>query len=272
MSARLARASDAEAAALWPAVASARLFDSAEEYEAFRARFPWAVPVTSRGEAAVVERWREHLPVLAVRGLWCSRRRVPAMVADLAAIAAEHGFGRLLSPVVSEAEAAPYERAGMKRLPELLSYRHASIGDGGASDAPPGVKIRTASEDDLDALLELDAGCFEEFWRYDRLHVRRRATAGDLTVAECGGHLLGYTQRATRGAVCTFGRVAVSADARRAGLGTALVLDALGRARSEGASRVSLCTHEHNSAARRLYARTGFVEAPGRLVLLIARA
>jgi GNAT superfamily N-acetyltransferase len=50
----------------------------------------------------------------------------------------------------------------------------------------------------------------------------------------------------------------VVADARRAGLGDALVALAVERARARGARRIELDCNEHNTGAQALYARHGF--------------
>lgn len=52
--------------------------------------------------------------------------------------------------------------------------------------------------------------------------------------------------------------VFVRADARRAGLGDALVALAIERARANGARRIELDANEHNAPALALYARHGF--------------
>ena len=87
---------------LWPAVRTAQIFDSTAELEAFWSEAPWRVRVNARGEAAVLVRWREHLDMLAIKGLWCSERRVPLLLEDLRAVARAQGFGRLLSPLLPD--------------------------------------------------------------------------------------------------------------------------------------------------------------------------
>ena len=61
-----------------------------------------------------------------------------------------------------------------------------------------------------------------------------------------------------------FRMLAVSPDARRHGVGAALVAAVLQRAAELGAGRVVLCSAEHMSAAHRLYARMGFIRLPER--------
>jgi ribosomal protein S18 acetylase RimI-like enzyme len=69
--------------------------------------------------------------------------------------------------------------------------------------------------------------------------------------------------------------VFVRADARRAGLGDALVTLAAERARARGARRMELDTNEDNTAALALYERHGFSArskgGPGRDLFLGAR-
>lgn len=271
MTARLAPVGATEAAALWPTVAGSHLFDTAKEYEAFRARFPWAVLVTQRGEAALLARWRAHLGILAVRGLWCARREVGPLLGEVSEVAAERGFDRVLSPVVTEQEAAPYERAGLERVQTLVSWRAPGAPRPDRPATPEGTVLRTPSADELDALLALDAACFDEFWRSDAEHMLRHSAAGRIGVAARGGELLGYTQCTVRGASATLGRLAVAPGGRGAGLGAALLADAMAWAAGRGASHVSLCMQERNEQAHRLYSRAGFRELPGRLVLLMTK-
>jgi len=61
-----------------------------------------------------------------------------------------------------------------------------------------------------------------------------------------------------------FRMLAVSPDARRRGVGEALVTAVLQQAAELGAHRVVLCSAEHMSAAHRLYSRMGFIRLPER--------
>lgn len=58
--------------------------------------------------------------------------------------------------------------------------------------------------------------------------------------------------------------LAVAQDARRRGVGTALVDACIDLARSSGARRVRLSTEPEMTAAHRLYERLGFVRTPER--------
>ena len=88
-----------------------------------------------------------------------------------------------------------------------------------------------------------------------------------------GGRVVGhvYVQReqhpVTRH-VATLG-IAVAADRRGRGIGTALMAEAFRWARSVGVEKLVLSVYPHNDAAIALYRRFGFVEE-GRLVAPLA--
>lgn len=102
----------------------------------------------------------------------------------------------------------------------------------------------------------------------------RRATDAELLVAvDPDGTLLGTVTVCTPGSPFAevsqpgeleFRMLAVSPDARRRGVGEALVTTVLRQADDVGASRVVLCSAQHMSTAHRLYVRMGFVRLPER--------
>ena len=72
------------------------------------------------------------------------------------------------------------------------------------------------------------------------------------------GSLAAYVGLTARGTHGHLDRLAVAPDARRAGIGTALVTHALSRFGAHGVSRVTLTTQHDNVRAQPLYERTGF--------------
>jgi ribosomal protein S18 acetylase RimI-like enzyme len=254
---------------LWPAVNAAHLFDDTAELLAWWEAAPWRVRITGGGEAAILGRWREHLDILSVRGLWCSTERVPALVRDLYGVAAAQGFGRLLGPLVPEDVAHSYLEAGLAVRQRIVVYRMQRPGDV-VRPAPEGVTLRVGTPKDLRAVCAVDRVCFDAFWRFDEDDLRRSLASERLGLAEVAGTLIGYTLSRTHGPEATIGRLAVIEGRRRGGVGTALLADAVACAARNGASGVTLCTQEENDDSRRLYLRAGFREAPGRLVSTIS--
>jgi [ribosomal protein S18]-alanine N-acetyltransferase len=263
-------ASADEAEAVWPAVNAAHLFDSHARFHRFRAEAPWRVQVTGRGEAVVLEEWRTHLDVLAMRGLWCSGDRVPHVVQEIARVAADQGYGRLLSPLVAADVAPVYERAGFSVHGSIVALRL----DRGAWDPEeprpaPDVRLRQALADDLPALVRIDAECFDDFWRYDADRLARYLVEDRLVVAAGAEGPIGYTLATVVRGSGTLGRLAVTPSARGRGTGEALLREALAYLLRTGVGTVSLCTQEDNYASRTLYGKVGLTELTGHLVFLM---
>lgn len=139
-----------------------------------------------------------------------------------------------------------------------------------------GVTVREATIDDLDACVDLLARVVEEGrWmgaeppldrdvRAERFRAALDDEAGALLVATEDERIVGLLFLSVAGyGVADFG-MCVDAERRGRGVGGALVEDAVARARTMGAHKVSLQVWPHNEAALRLYRRHGFVEE-GRL-------
>lgn len=253
-------ATASEAAKLWPAVRAEHLFDTAEQFAAYCEAAPWRIRVSARGEAAVLGVWREHLDVLALRGVWCSSRHVPVFVNDALSLARERGLGRILSPLLPLELLGPYRRENMYVYQRITPIQGHPRGVP-RSDPPMGARFRTGGAEDLDAVALLDSQCFDDFWRYGRAELFELFANERLVVAEDGqGQLIGYTLATVSRGAATLGRLGVAPAARRSGLGRALVSEVALWADAAGAETISLCTQEENAAARRLYAATGLAE------------
>ena len=134
----------------------------------------------------------------------------------------------------------------------------------------PPVTIREASLADVDRLLDLVvAVAGEGRWISVEapvdLAARRRRMVEELEgeqtvmlVAEAGGELVGQLDlRLARYGVADLGML-VAAGWRRRGVGSALLAEAIDRARKAGAHKLALQVWPHNTAALALYERFGF--------------
>ena len=118
-------------------------------------------------------------------------------------------------------------------------------------DLTPGAKT-------LGALLALERACFSVPWRETDFE---QALQSDLyRVFGCyeGETLVGFTVFFTIYEVCELMNLAVAPDARRAGIGGALLRTCLEQASEAGAERVLLEVREHNAPAIALYEKSGF--------------
>lgn len=261
-----------ECSRLWPAVEADRLMDSAQTLAEYRAAGPWRLRVSDRGDAALLGRWRQHLDILAMRDVWCSRRRTAAFIRDACAVALAHGLTRVMSPLMPEVVLESYLREGMRieqRIVALLASPTSVV-----PAAPPrGVRLRAGDPRDLVGVLALDAECFDEFWKYSEADLIELARHERLVVAETDAEeLIGYTlTTASRGAV-SLGRLCVARAHRECGLGRALVAEAAEWAARWGAASLSLCTQEDNVASRSLYRKAGLDELKERYALALRDA
>jgi ribosomal protein S18 acetylase RimI-like enzyme len=251
-----------ECAKLWPAVHGDHVMDTREELAEYRAEAPWRIRIGGRGQAAVLGAWHSGHSALAMRGVWCHERHVRAFVEDACERAREHGFSQVVSPLLPVDLLGEYRRSGMRIVQRIVALQGVPARLGHA-DPPPGVTLRPAEDADLAALVELDAACFEPFWRYDLDGLTRLMRRERMTVAEDGpGELIGYTLATVSGGTALLGRVCTAPSARRRGVGRALVADAAAWAATAGGETMTLCTQEENAASRALYRAAGFSEVP----------
>ena len=260
-------ASAAEREALWPAIEADHLAETPAELRAEWLADPWLVRVAGKGEGALLGRWRDHLPILAMRGVWCSERHVPEFAADALDRSREHGFSRLMSPLLPEVLLGGYRKAGMD-----VAYRIVAIQGRPElvlpAGPPLGVRIREGTPADLSAVARIDAASFGELWRYRQPELARVAGVERLAVAQAeGGAVIGYTLATVIRGSATLSRLATAPHARRCGIGRALLSEAARWATGNGAVTLALCTQEENAESRSLYAAAGLSEVTERFAL-----
>ena len=266
----LAPASAADLVRLRTALEVSGLFTSPEELAEVVRTEPWRLQVSERGEAVILDRWREHLESAAIEALWCAERRIPALVDQVRAIVSRLGFSELVSPVVPVEQAYAYEAAGMTIAETIVSWELDLRKPGAAAScaAPEGVRLRDGSAADVPAVLAVDADCFDPFWRYDARRLTRLLGVQRLAVAEERGAPIGYTLSTVDRGLGQLGRLCVAPCAQRRGVGRALVAEAIASVVRQGARRLVLCTQAGNAPAIGLYRQAGFRETGGRSVLL----
>ena len=121
-------------------------------------------------------------------------------------------------------------------------------------------RIRDAREGDLDALCALEQACFSLPWTREQLESQLPDGNHEFLAAEgAGGEVLGYIGMMTVLDEGYISNVAVAPEARRSGVGRALVGEMMLRAEKRELAFVTLEVREHNDAAIALYAGAGFV-------------
>ncbi len=124
---------------------------------------------------------------------------------------------------------------------------------------------------DLDEAAELDRRCFPEPWGNDAAALRtiRSATPANRSrVVRLDGRIVAFAITGRAGRTGYLQRLAVDPEARRHGIGRALVEDACDWMSRHGATRGIVNTAVTNDAAHRLYASCGFQRRPETLHVL----
>lgn len=118
--------------------------------------------------------------------------------------------------------------------------------------------ICDAASADLDALEVLERECFSVPWTRSQLASQLPDEGHVFILAKASGAVIGYVGMMYVIDEGYISNVAVAADARRRGVGGALVAALLSRARELGLAFVTLEVRRGNLAAIALYSKLGF--------------
>ncbi|MBU2502911.1 ribosomal protein S18-alanine N-acetyltransferase [bacterium] len=123
------------------------------------------------------------------------------------------------------------------------------------------VVIRRSRPEDLGAVLRIEHLSFSDPWTADALYGELGADALRLSlVAERAGQVCGYLMAWLVVDQLHVLNIAIDPDARRLGLGTALLAEAARRAEPLGMVDVTLEVRRSNTGARQFYRRHGLRE------------
>lgn len=121
------------------------------------------------------------------------------------------------------------------------------------------VKVREASPADAFEIATLERECIECPWSEKQIVESIESPGYTFLVAECDEKFAGYVGVEwclDEGNICN---VAVSPNARRAGVASALVTELQNEAKKRGIAKLFLEVNENNVAAKSLYDKFGFV-------------
>ena len=120
------------------------------------------------------------------------------------------------------------------------------------------LRLRPLVVDDLPRIMKIERASFSVPWQRNTFLSLLARTDTDLVGAERDGELIGYAVSWTMLDEAELGNVAVAPEARRSGVGEALVAAVVDRVRARGARACFLEVRESNTAAQTLYGRQGF--------------
>ncbi|MDR2163376.1 MAG: ribosomal protein S18-alanine N-acetyltransferase [Clostridiales Family XIII bacterium] len=121
------------------------------------------------------------------------------------------------------------------------------------------IRIRSATTDDLDAIMALEESCFTLPWRREDLEIDiRENILSAYFVAETSGQVCGYAGMWMVCGECHIMTIAVAPGHRQAGIGAMLFMKLMDEARLRGANRYFLEVRMSNAPAIAMYEKFGF--------------
>ena len=184
----------------------------------------------------------------------------------------ERGYETVHTAAVAEDEIRPYLACGYQPREHLHLLRHDLRN---LPSQPLRSRTRGARRRDRDPILQLDGRAFDRFWALDGGSLHEALTATPrcrFRVSVDANEVSGYAVTGRSGAAGYLQRLAVDPDFTGAGLGSALVADALHWLQRAGSTTALVNTQENNQRAFDLYLRHGFVRQPSGLVILSHRS
>ncbi len=124
-----------------------------------------------------------------------------------------------------------------------------------------GLKIADAKDEQVSAILNIERECFSVPWTEHMLKAQIYGGDHIFLTAEMDGEVLGYIGLMLVSGEGYISNVAVKPGMRRQGIGSALIMELIGRARTEDAEFLTLEVRRSNPAAIELYEKHGFEEA-----------
>lgn len=130
----------------------------------------------------------------------------------------------------------------------------------------PGVALRPVQAADIEAVADVDRASFDPIWQHNADDLRAAARIADyFTLAEQEGQTIGYQLTTVHGGSAHLARLAVIPEARRRGIGYALIADMLRHFAGCGLEFATVNTQADNHASLSLYERLDFNLQPYRV-------
>lgn len=181
------------------------------------------------------------------------------------------GYASVRTGAVSSLRTAPFDAVGFE-IVQRLTLLHLDLQAPRPSPAHGRVRVRKARPAEHGRYALLDHAAFPDGWALDESSIGEAAAATQRSrvryVADAAGEPVAYAVSGRSGRAAFLQRLAVHPRAQGAGLGAALVADAVHWAARWRCRTMAVNTQEDNATARRLYERAGFVARSHGLVVL----
>jgi ribosomal protein S18 acetylase RimI-like enzyme len=186
------------------------------------------------------------------------------------AILGERGFVRVVTAALSPLEQTGFLAAGFQVAEEL----HLLSLDLDGLPPRPAIAVTRVRASGRAQVLAIDHVAFSPFWQLDEHSLEEALAATPRTrfrgATNQAGALVGYAIHGRSGTRGFVQRLAVAPEARRQGMGRALLLDGLYWMRRRGVDRAVVNTQVGNEVALSLYYDAGFRREPSGLSVMEA--
>lgn len=146
---------------------------------------------------------------------------------------------------------------GFQLLTTLRSYDKEDFSV--PTEGDQSVVVRPFEPEDVEELLEVEAACFAQHWRYDAAGFLEIAdTSPYFVVAVLDGQVVGYQFNLVEAATGFLVRIAVHPSVNSRGIGARLMAEAVHFFAEQRVWKIALNTEESNHHAHRLYEWFGF--------------
>lgn len=152
------------------------------------------------------------------------------------------------------------EQAGFERLHNIVTLAWDQFP---SSAKPVGFEgtIQPMQSSDLERIREIDKAAFDPLWQHStKLIELAFSQANYATVIQDRGKIIGYQISTPTRYGVHLGRLAVHPKSQKSGVGFALVSDLQQHFSDSGTIRISVNTHDTNSASLALYHKAGFTK------------
>lgn len=197
---------------------------------------------------------------------------LPVRLHDLHALLdqlADHGVRSVRTAALNTTEMAPFAAAGFRDRGRL-ALLSCGVGPERRDRFHHDRRVRSGRSRHHRTLLEIDARCFPEPWRFDHHLLVDALSATPISRLRVVGlpEISGYAIFGAAGITAYLQRLAVDPKGQRQGLGRALVDDGRRWAARRGATSMMVNTALDNTEALAFYESLGFERQPSTLVIM----
>lgn len=192
------------------------------------------------------------------------------MVDHCCAVLGRRGYAAVVTSALAPREQQGFLQDGFEVREELHLLAHDLRHLPSVPRAPGGARLARGMRWHRARTLAVDGLAFSPFWRLDRAGFEEAMTAtphARYRVAAIG-EVVGYAVAGRAGPRGYLQRLAVDPAVAGGGIGSALVVDALGWMRARGVTSAVVNTQVDNERALALYLRLGFRLQPSGLAVL----